>query len=110
MKDRYVFLRTAEKDGKAVALMGDSEILGDSGVNSLRLAFRAHAAPISRAGVTAVTAEQLKERLPELEKKKMHNSVEAYKRAIECVEKKSGGKPPEPGDHKPHSPDTPPPR
>ncbi|MCE9506755.1 MAG: hypothetical protein K8R48_00355 [Alphaproteobacteria bacterium] len=105
MKDRYVFLRTAEKDGKVVALIGDSKILGDAGIRSLRLAFTAHATPISRAGVLTMTAEQLTKRLPELEEKKMHESAEAFRRAIECVEKKSG-KAPGPGDHKPHSVET----
>jgi hypothetical protein len=93
MKDRYAFLRTTEMDGKIVALMGDREILGDSMVTSLRQAFAAHASPISRSGVMTMTADQLRERLPELEKHAMPESVAAYKRAIECIDKKTGHKP-----------------
>jgi hypothetical protein len=54
-----------------------------------------------------MTAEQLTKRLPELEEKKMHESADAFRRAIECVEKKSGGRVPGPGDHKPRAGDAP---
>lgn len=91
MTDRYAFLRTTELEGKIVALMADSEVLGDAGVNSLRQAFTAHASPISRAGVMIMTADQLKERLPELEKQPgMTKSIVAFKRAIECIDIKVG--------------------
>lgn len=106
MKDRYVFLRTAEHNGEIVALIADKEILGEAGATSLRLAHLAHATTISRAGILTYTVEQLKERLPMLEKKKMHNSAAAYKRAIECVESKGGGRAPDSDDPKPHSVET----
>jgi hypothetical protein len=98
MKDRYVFLRTAEHDGQVVALIGDQETLGEAGVRSLRLAFTAHAAPISRAGILTMTVEQLRERMPELERHGMTQSMAAFTRAIECVEKKSSKTP----EHPPH--------
>jgi len=93
MKDRYVFLKTAEHNGEIVALFADREKLGDSDISAFQLAFRAHASPKSRAGILTMTAEQLQERLPELEKHEMTKSVAAFKRAIECIDKKSGHQP-----------------
>jgi len=93
MEDRYEFLRTTEHEGKVVALIGDRTVLGEAGIKSMRMAFNVHAAPRSRQGVLTLTAEQLQERLPELESHGLKESAAAYRRAIECISKKQGGAP-----------------
>lgn len=93
MEDRYVFLRTTEKDGHTIALIGDSHVLGAAGIDSLRRAFAAHAAPLTRAGVLPMSADQLRERLPELEKQGMQNSVAAFQRALQRIDERNGKAP-----------------
>jgi len=90
-KQRYVFLRTVEKDGVVSALIGDAQIIGSSGIRSLQLAFFAHAVPVSRAGVLPMTQEQLDIFAHNLEKEGMNKSLAGAKetpgirRAMECV-------------------------
>ena len=91
MEDRYVFLKTTENEGRVVALMGDKHVLGEAGVQSMRLAFNAHAAPLTRAGVLTMTADQLRERLPLLQEQGMTESASAFTKAIDCIQKKQGG-------------------
>lgn len=86
MADRYEFLRTTEVDGKVVALIADTAVLGTAGVTSLRQAFAAHAAPKIRSGVMTLTAEQLRERLPVLEEQGMTRSAQAYTKALESID------------------------
>jgi len=100
---RYVFLKTIpaqNKDGTFVALIADAQILGEGGVRSMQLAFNAHAAPLSRKGLLPMTAEQLVQRLPELEEQGLDKSMAAFQRAIECVHKKNE-KTPSPAAHTP---------
>ncbi|HLE17727.1 MAG TPA: hypothetical protein VI728_05515 [Syntrophales bacterium] len=100
MKDKYVFLRTVEQGGEIMAMIGDTEVLGPR-ISDLQCAFRAHASPMSpRKGVFTMTSKQLKDRLPTLKKKKMHESVTAFERALHRIEEKNG-KTPAIGAHEP---------
>ena len=90
---RYVFLRTTEQDGKFIALMADRYQIGDMGISSLQMAFKAHASPVSRAGILPMTAEQLKQRIPDLQQHGLHQSVDAFCTALACVNKKNGTAP-----------------
>lgn len=85
MSDRYRFLKTTEREGRVVAMIADVDRIGEAGVSSMRNAFRAHANPIIRDGVVLMNADQLRERLPELEHHGMANSVAAFQRAIQCI-------------------------
>ncbi len=88
-KAKYNFLRTIEKDGHYIALIADRDILGDAGVESLRLAFNAHACPLTRTGLLLLCLEQLETRLPILEQQRKDKSLENCKLAIRCIKNKS---------------------
>lgn len=89
MTDRYSFLRTTERDGQLVAMFADQARLGESGVKSLRHAFAAHASPLIREGVVIYTPDQMREHLPDLEKRGMTNSVAAFNRALQVIDEKT---------------------
>lgn len=91
MTDRYRFLCTADRHGEVVALIGDEDILGPDGIESLRRAFNAHAKPLMRRGVLTFTASELAERQPVLEARgDMPLSVAAFRRAQDMIQFKQG--------------------
>ena len=83
-KQRYHFLKTTtSREGGFIALIADAEKVD---VNSLRCAFNAHVSPVMREGILAMTAEQLKQRLPELKKQGMNQSLAAFEKALGALE------------------------
>ena len=86
-EQRYHFLKTTSgREGGFIALIADAEKVD---VNSLRCAFNAHAAPVMREGILAMTAVQLKTRLPELKKQGLDKSMAAFETALQAIEKRN---------------------
>ena len=63
---RHVFLSTAKRGDEFVAILGDADVLGESGIEDLRKAIRANAKAIMRRGVITVSEEHLERRIREL--------------------------------------------
>ena len=64
---RHVFLSTAKRGDEFVAIFGDADVLGDSGIEDLRKAIRANAKAVMRRGVITVSKEHLERRIHELD-------------------------------------------
>ncbi len=64
---QHVFLMTAQRGDEYVAVFGDKDILGESGIADLRNAIRANAKAVMRRGVITVSREHLERRIEELE-------------------------------------------
>lgn len=91
MSDKYRFLKTTEKDGHVLALIGDQDVLGEGGIDSLRKAFNAHASPLMREGVMALTKEQVQALLNTIDNVEMPESGSAFRRALVCIDAKVNG-------------------
>ena len=63
---RHVFLSTAQRGDEFVAIFGDVDVLGESGIEDLRNAIRANAKAVMRRGVITVSKEHLERRIHEL--------------------------------------------
>jgi len=64
---RHVFLSTAKRGDEFVAIFGDLDILGESGIDDLRKAIRANAHAVMRRGVVTISKSHLDRRICELE-------------------------------------------
>ncbi len=64
---QHVFLMTAQRGDEFVAVFGDQDVLGETGIEDLRKAIRANARAVMRRGVITVSKEHLDRRIQELE-------------------------------------------
>ncbi len=64
---QHVFLMTAQRGDEFVAVFGDQDVLGETGIEDLRKAIRANARAVMRRGVITVSKEHLDRRIHELE-------------------------------------------
>ncbi|MBU6475744.1 MAG: hypothetical protein KGL10_01395 [Alphaproteobacteria bacterium] len=64
---QHVFLMTAQRGDEYVAVFGDQDVLGETGIADLRNAIRANARAVMRRGVITVSKEHLDRRISELE-------------------------------------------
>ena len=64
---RHVFLSTAKRGDEYVAIFGDVDVLGESGIEDLRKAIHANAKTVMRRGVVTISKEHLERRMHELD-------------------------------------------
>lgn len=62
----HVFLSTAKRGDEYVAIFGDKDILGESGIEDLRKAIRANAKTVMRRGVITISKAHLDNRIKEI--------------------------------------------
>ncbi|MFH1157868.1 MAG: hypothetical protein V1721_03160 [Pseudomonadota bacterium] len=92
-EQKLAFLGTGVKEGgEIIAYVGNIEKLGDSGVRSLREAFRRAASTLTiKDGVVVMTEKALRERIDIFEEKGQVDNMKAFMKALETIDKKKNG-------------------